>query len=199
MAIESNHLSQIVSPELPFALFEDYLDEEEASRLLRHCLTDLPWQTEQIRMFGQCHLAPRLSCSLGDDGLKYRYRGAQGATYPFTSKLNEVRLRLQGDFGNPFNFVLANRYRSGSDYVGWHADDEKDLIRHGTIASLSLGATRTFRLRDNRTRSVHSIQLKHRALLIMIAGCQENFKHTLVKTNQTVAERVNLSYRCVSN
>ena len=50
----------------------------------------------------------------------------------------------------PPNSCNANRYMSGEDSVGWHADDE-DLFdgigRDTLVLSLSLGASRTFRLR----------------------------------------------------
>lgn len=184
---------------LPIVLVENYLSDETADELLRHCLENVPWQVEHIKMFGQNHLAPRLSCSMGDDGLKYKYRGSQGRTFPFTPMLDSIRLRLAREYDVPFNFVLANRYRDGSDYVGWHADDEKDLLHRGTIASLSLGATRSFRLRANSTPYTETYCLKHGSLLLMFGNCQENFKHTLVKTACSVDERVNLSYRCVVN
>ena len=183
----------------PILLVKDYFDRKVADELLHHCLTNVPWQLERINMFGRSHIAPRLSCSMGDIGLKYQYRGAQGKTFPFTAKLLEIRANLVRDWDAPFNFVLANRYRDGSDYVGWHADDEIDLVSRGMIASLSLGASRTFRLRNNKTRKVQSIRLDHGSLLLMYGGCQENFKHTLTKTGRLVAERVNLSYRCVVN
>lgn len=193
------HLSSREEDEVPFLLVENYVDREEADDLLHHCLTNLPWQVERIDMFGRSHIAPRLSCSMGDSGLKYQYRGAQGKTFPFTTTLREIRANLVHDWDVPFNFVLANRYRDGSDYVGWHSDDERDLVNRGMIASLSLGATRTLRLRNNKTREVQSICLKHGSLLLMYGCCQENFKHTLTKTARLVTERVNLSYRCVVN
>ena len=193
------HLSSREEDEVPFLLVENYVDREEADGLLHHCQTKLPWQVERIDMFGRSHIAPRLSCSMGDSGLKYQYRGAQGKTFPFTTTLREIRANLVHDWDVPFNFVLANRYRDGSDYVGWHSDDERDLVSRGMIASLSLGGTRTLRLRNNKTREVRSIYLEHGSLLLMFGCCQENFKHTLTKTARLVPERVNLSYRCVVN
>ena len=43
--------------------------------------------------------------------------------------------------------MLLNLYRDGRDSMGWHADDEPELGPAPTIASLSLGALRRFRLR----------------------------------------------------
>jgi alkylated DNA repair dioxygenase AlkB len=43
--------------------------------------------------------------------------------------------------------VLLNLYRNGVDSMGWHSDDERELGERPVIASVSLGATRRFRLR----------------------------------------------------
>ena len=191
-----NHFG-VKSEYLPFRICNEYLSAAEATALLEHCLAYVPWQTEQVKMFGRSSLAPRLSCSIGASGLQYRYNGSQGVTAPWTAELNQLRSRLSTDLKTDFNFLLANQYRNGSDYVGWHADDEPDLVVHGTIASLSLGATREFRFRENRTKEVTSFTLTHGTLLLMSGQCQSQFKHTLVKTQQRVDKRVNLSFRCV--
>ena len=44
-----------------------------------------------------------------------------------------------------FNAVLVNGYRDGQDAMGWHRDNEKE-IDTSCIASLSLGAGRTFKV-----------------------------------------------------
>jgi alkylated DNA repair dioxygenase AlkB len=55
-----------------------------------------------------------------------------------------------------------------------------DLGPGAAIASLSLGTTRAFRLRqtqgaDSRT---YEVELRHNSLCLMTAGCQERYKHT---------------------
>ena len=49
-----------------------------------------------------------------------------------------------------FNHVLANRYRDGADSMGFHADDEPEFGPDPLIATLSLGASRRFRLAPRR-------------------------------------------------
>jgi alkylated DNA repair dioxygenase AlkB len=61
----------------------------------------------------------------------------------------------------------------------------KDLGPYTTIASLSLGTPRAFRLRQTDpieapktpTRT-YEINLGHNSLVLMNAGCQERYKHT---------------------
>ena len=182
---------------LAFTYIDSYLTKQEADCLFTHCVERIDWQFERVKMFGRELIAPRLSCSIGDRGLTYRYRGSQGTTFPFTTELHQLRSRLASDFQTEFNFVLANRYRSGSDYVGWHADDESDLNPNTMIVSLSLGASRTFRLRPRSGGNSVARVVSHGSLVVMFPGCQTRYKHTLTKSSKSIGERVNLSFRQV--
>jgi hypothetical protein len=85
-----------------------------------------------------------------------------------------------------FNRATKSLTRS----VGWHADQLSYLGPHCTIASLSLGTPRAFRLRPTDTVDpsystgkpirTYEIQLCHNTLVLMNAGCQERYKHTWV-------------------
>ena len=94
--------------------------------------------------------------------------------------------------------MLASRYRSGSDYVGWHSDNERDMGARPVIASLSLGASRVFRVRPRSGGSSKGLLLRHGSLLVMWGDSQSLFKHSVPRTAQPVGERVNLTYRYVS-
>ncbi|WP_281646541.1 alpha-ketoglutarate-dependent dioxygenase AlkB [Parendozoicomonas sp. Alg238-R29] len=100
--------------------------------------------------------------------------------------------------GYDFNSVLVNQYRGGRDSNGWHADNESELGEQPVIASVSLGAVRRFRLRNNKNKQqTYSIDLPHGSLLIMGAGVQEFWQHTLTKTAKAVEPRINLTFRKV--
>ena len=66
---------------------------------------------------------------------------------PWNSTLRDIREKVNGVASEQFNSVLANFYRDGNDKVDWHADDEEVLGQAPVIASVSLGATRKFRIR----------------------------------------------------
>jgi alkylated DNA repair dioxygenase AlkB len=100
-----------------------------------------------------------------------------------------VRTRIERELGQTPNFVLLNRYCTGADSMGWHRDDEAGCT--GDIASLSLGAERTFLLRpDGACRSTRLI-LEHGSLLIF----DGRMRHALPKTRRVLGERVNLTFR----
>jgi len=60
----------------------------------------------------------------------------------------------------PFNSMLVTMYRSGSDSIDWHADDEACLGPNPTVSSLSFGASRDFFLRKHVAHKV-SVSVLH--------------------------------------
>ena len=47
--------------------------------------------------------------------------------------------------GNEYVSCLVNLYEDENDHVPWHSDNEKEV--GPSVASISLGATRTFKMR----------------------------------------------------
>jgi alkylated DNA repair dioxygenase AlkB len=172
-------------------------DEADAAfAALRHAI---PWATHVIRLFGKPIDSPRLSAWIGDPGTAYRYSGTRFEPLPWPPALQALRERVASAAGVPFNSVLANLYRDGRDYMGWHGDDERDLGAQPVIASLSLGAARRFRVRHRRdARQALELELAPGSLLVMCGDTQRHHRHALPKTAKPVGERINLTFRRVS-
>ncbi len=77
--------------------------------------------------------------------------------------------------------------------MGWHADDEPEM--GNVIGSVSLGATRKFRIRHNVTRETKTFLVGNGTLIIMARTMQQFWQHELPKTKQAVGERINLTFR----
>jgi alkylated DNA repair dioxygenase AlkB len=140
------------------------------------------------------HLQPRLTASYGDKGVAYFYSGTENKALLWTPTLLEIKQRIEAIRGR-YNYCLLNRYRSGADSVGLHADNEPGM--GNVIGSLSLGATRTFRIRHNRTKETRLFPVGHGTLLIMAGTMQHFWKHEIPKTTQNVGERINLTFRMI--
>ena len=101
------------------------------------------WQRETFSIFGRQVDAPRTLTWFGDAGLNYRYTGVDHcAALGWPEPLRRLKDQVEMTAGQSFNFLLLNRYANGSEYMGWHRDDEQGC--RGDIASLSLGASRRF-------------------------------------------------------
>ncbi|KAH7929782.1 hypothetical protein BV22DRAFT_1029177 [Leucogyrophana mollusca] len=85
------------------------------------------------------------------------------------------------------NVAASNCYEGTKESVGFHSDHLTYLGPYPTIASLSLGTTRIFRLREvipsdqisTRRARTFNIPLAHNSLTIMHAATQETFKHAI--------------------
>src|SRR6185436_9632432 len=93
------------------------------------------------------HDTPRLIAWYGDAGKNYTFSGNTRTTLPWTSDLLFIKQKVEKEAGVTFNSVLLNLYRTGSDSVGWHRDNEKEFGENPIIASVSFGETRTFQLK----------------------------------------------------
>jgi alkylated DNA repair dioxygenase AlkB len=94
-----------------------------------------------------------------------------------------------------FNFAVSNRYLSGKDSIGWHSDQFLQIGKRLAIASLSLGATRLFKLKNKNCGDVFNYILESGSLLIMLPGCQDDWRHSVPKTARTVGELINWTFR----
>lgn len=182
------------APGLSIELHRGFLPDADAC--LDRLLDETPWLQGEIVVAGNRHAIPRLEAWYGDPGRSYTYSGRRLDPLPWTPRLADLRERCAAAAGEAFDSVLVNRYRTGDDAVGWHADDEPELGPQPVIASLSLGATRRFRLRrrDGRHDPV-SIDLEHGDLLVMRGPTQALWEHRLTRTALPVGERVNLTFR----
>jgi len=156
------------------------------------------WQDRTIRMYGKDIPLPRRTAWYGDPGTGYVYSGIENVPMPWTAAISTIRAAVEARCDVQFNSVLLNRYRTGKDSVAWHADDEPELGDQPCIASVSLGATRTFRFKHKRREDLQaSIALTHGSLLVMRGQTQANWLHCIPKTTKPVGERINLTFRQV--
>jgi len=176
-------------------LIEGFLTGDESAAFGSRLLGELAWHGEEIPLFGRRVAVPRLLCWYGDPGAVYRYSGVSHEPLPWHEVLADLRTRIEAFSGHAFNTVLCNRYRTGRDSMGWHADDEPELGERPFIASLSLGAERLFRIRHRRTARTLDVPLRDGNLLLMGGDLQSHWRHSIPKTARPCGERINLTFR----
>ncbi|MGU3792951.1 alpha-ketoglutarate-dependent dioxygenase AlkB family protein [Vibrio diabolicus] len=174
-----------------------FLSHLEADHYFDQLLKTLPWHQEPITMFGKSVLQPRLQAWHGDAA--YTYSGLTMQPHPWTPELTQLKVRCETIADVAFNSVLANLYRHGQDSMGWHQDNEPELGRNPVIASLNLGETRRFLLRNLHCKTEIEYELSHGSLLVMAGELQHHWKHCVPKTAKTKGERINLTFRQIFN
>ena len=176
-----------------------FCEAGEAERWYARLHAEIPWERHRLRLFGREVDSPRLSCWIGDADATYVYSRVRYVPRAWPDALLRIRERLRAQCGIEFNGVLANRYRDGSDGMGWHSDDEPEIDAGVPIASLSLGATRRFTLRHRADPALRSaIELEHGSLLLMAGGMQRHWQHALPKTTRAIGPRINLTFRRIA-
>lgn len=164
-------------------------------------LAEVPWRQESITLWGRTHPLPRLTCWMADPGCAYTYSGLTNSPSPWTASVLCLKARLEAQVGCRFNSLLLNLYRDGRDRMGWHADDEPELDPRAPIASLSLGAVRSFQLRPRQPPEAPqeklSLELGDGDLLLMDPPTQEHWQHQLPARRRVGQPRLNLTFRVV--
>lgn len=178
--------------------YPNFLTSGEASHYFKTIYEETQWQQDDIKVFGKVYPQPRLTALYASNSLPYSYSNITMHPTAFTFALSEIKKKVETIAQTEFTTCLLNLYRDGKDSNGWHADDEKELGKNPTIASVSLGASRVFKFRDKKAKSsVHSMSLEHGSLLLMKDATQHNWQHQVPKTSKFVEPRINLTFRTI--
>ena len=176
----------------------NFLPRQQADELLARSLAEVRWQSERLTLFGCERIAPRLVAWYGEHGVSYRYSGTERAANHWPAFIERLAAQVGDALAWRFNYALVNRYRSGSDMLGWHADDEADLGEEPVIATVSLGAARILRIRPRPGGPSVGGALAHGSLLLMWGRSQRDYKHCVPRTRKPVGERVSYTFRWTS-
>lgn len=178
-----------------------YLDRLALARsdteILQQLIAEVPWRREDVVMWGRRMPQPRLTAWYGDSGARYAYSGVTLDPLPWTPLLDDIKTRIETTVGESFNSVLLNYYRDEHDSIGFHSDDEPELGKEPVIASLSLGAERTFILKHKRSKLVAPahLRLASGSLLLMRGTTQSCWRHGIPKESRPCGPRINLTFR----
>lgn len=171
------------------------LGEEESKNYYERLDSNVPWQHDEVVLFGKHIITARKVAWYGDAGLSYTYSGTTKQALPWTPELGELKAIAETRSGVVFNSCLLNLYHDGREGMGWHSDDEKSLVKNGCIASMSFGAERKFSFRHKRTRETASVMLESGSLLLMAGETQTHWHHQLPKSAKVITPRINLTFR----
>ena len=192
--------SEIVIPDAEIFLYPTLLSYHEANQLFDTLKKNIIWEKQKIKLYGEVHDVPRLTAWYGDPNKSYIYSGIKLKTKPWNAVLLKIKEKIEKISKIKFNSVLLNLYRSGSDSVSWHSDDEPELGRNPVIGSLSLGETRQFQMKHKFNRDLkQKILLQHGSFLLMRGKTQHHWLHQIPKRKNLKGERINLTFRVIKH
>lgn len=191
-------MTKINLPDAELLFFPNFWETGEASVLFDLLKKELIWQQSAIKIFGKTVQEPRLTSWYGDEGKIYTYSGKTQIPNTWHQALLSIKDKIVKQSGRSeiYNSVLCNLYRTGSDSMGWHSDDEKELGINPVIASVNLGETRRFLFRYKKDKSLkYELALTHGSLLVMSGTMQHFWQHAVPKEPKRAQPRINLTFR----
>ena len=185
-------------PDAEIEYYPNFFKNDRADELFEKLRNEIPWQQDNINVYGKTHPQPRLTALFGNEGKSYSYSNIVMQPHHWNPLLVFIKNEIEEICQENFTTVLLNYYRDGKDSNGWHADNEKELGRNPVIASVSFGAERYFQLQHNFIKEQKlKIKLEHGSLLIMKGSTQHFWKHQIPKTNVAIGPRINGTFRII--
>ena len=170
-------------------------NEKEANQMCKELLDTIPWKQDEVVLFGKKIITKRKVAWYADAGITYTYAGVKKLGLQWTDTLLEIKQKLEAITGATYNACLLNLYHEGEEGMGWHRDNEKEIIPESSIASLSFGAVRKFAFKHTISNERLDIELENGSLLDMKGAIQGHWYHALPKTTRIKQLRINLTFR----
>ena len=185
-------------PDADIEYYPNFFESNRADEFFEKLKNEIPWQQDNITVFGKTHPQPRLTALFGNEGKPYSYSNIVMQPNTWNPLLLFIKNEIEEICQENFTTVLLNYYRDGKDSNGWHADNEKELGRNPVIVSVSFGSERSFHLQHNTIKEQKlKINLEHGSLLIMKGTTQHYWKHQIPKTAKEIGSRINLTFRII--
>ncbi len=156
-----------------------------ADALFDLLLEATPWRGRQVRMYDRVVPEPRVT---------HRWHAGEEPTPP--SVLLAMAAALSGRYGVAFTQIGANLYRDGSDSVAWHGDRVARELSEATVALISLGEPRPFKLRPKGGGPSIAYRPDRGDLLVMGGSCQRTWDHAVPKVARA-GPRMSVQFRHV--
>ena len=176
----------------------ELLDIVECHSLYDYFLNNLDWRHDTARIYGKTITTKRKIAWFADQDLDYNYSGTNRvADGVWDQKVLEVKNKLEKLLGFTFNSCLLNLYHNGNEGMAWHSDDQNHLDpNETTVAIISLGAERFFKLRETKDKICkHKILLQQGSLLLMLNQTQQYWQHEIPKMAAIKEPRISLTFR----
>jgi alkylated DNA repair dioxygenase AlkB len=108
--------------------------------------------------------------------------------------LVEMAAALSERYGVTFTQIGVNLYRDGSDSVAWHGDRIARALPEATVALVSLGEPRPFKLRPKGGGSAIGYIPGRGDLLVLGGSCQRTWDHAVPKVRRA-GPRMSVQFR----
>ncbi|MFN2556765.1 MAG: alpha-ketoglutarate-dependent dioxygenase AlkB [Nitriliruptorales bacterium] len=168
-----------------------------AGTLFEEVLAVTAWSSRVVHMYERKVPEPRLTARwqvgpAAEEPMEVGRHSEEGvAPLPVIKEMADV---LGRRYGVRFTSVGCNLYRDGRDSVAWHGDRIARDLPQATIAIVSLGEPRAFRLRPKGGGRSVGYRVGGGDLLVMGGSCQRTWDHAVPKV-RSAGPRISITFR----
>jgi alkylated DNA repair dioxygenase AlkB len=151
------------------------------AELFDELLADAPWEQNTRKMWDNEVVVPRLTASIA---------------YPFPSLIAALVAPLDERYDIVFDSCFINLYRDGNDAVAWHADTVRKKMTDPMVATISLGARRSFLVRPaGGGPVVRRYNPGEGDLIVMGGAMQHHWHHAVPREKSASGARMSVTLR----
>lgn len=171
--------------------------KSDTDYFFKELMNNIAWKNDEAVIFGKHFITKRKVAWYGDKPFEYSYSNKTKIALPWTEALKTIKAITEEKTKETYNSCLLNLYHDGNEGMAWHSDAEKDLKKHGAIASLSFGAARKFSFKHKTDQTKIDVHLEHGSLLVMKGTTQTHWLHRLPPSTKITTPRINLTFRTI--
>lgn len=197
--------------------YKNFIFEYERDYIFKLFEKNIIYYTDeesQVIIYGNKIDIPRKQVAYGELGTTYTFSNVtvNAKDWNENSELCKIIKKIRDKVAKRFNynpnFVLINRYENGDKSIGYHSDDEKDLIENSPIVGVSFGAEReilfkfepkkkffTYINNLNKKRQNKSLMLTNGSIFCIHYPTNLFWKHSIPKIKKVYSPRISLTFR----
>ena len=156
-----------------------------AAAVFDDLVAHVPWRAGRRLMYGRFVDEPRLHA------FRREAMGGCGVALPVIDRMASL---LSRRYAVALPQVGLNYYRDGADSVAWHGDTVGRDLTQTTVAIVSVGGHRPFRLRSRAGGEHHEFLVGGGDLLVMGGSCQRTWYHAVPKVREA-PPRISITFR----
>jgi alkylated DNA repair dioxygenase AlkB len=191
----NDNIPNIINQDGDALYYPQAIPAEQLSHFYNELFNKISWEQDCVMMFGKEIITKRKVAFYSDPMISYTYSGKLKVGLPWSQELLVIKEIVESFTKVKYNACLLNLYHNGDESMGWHSDNEKEIIVNSSIASLSIGAERKFSFKHKTTKETVSVLLENGSLLEMKGAIQQNWWHALPKSKRVTEPRINLTFR----
>lgn len=176
----------------PYVRYEDNAFTTTVQDTLHQFVAD---NSTKFTSVGNC----RDTLYFGEYG--YKYSGGQHDVQAMPTVLEDLLQLIKPhltDKDAKLNSCLVSRYKTGSDFIPPHRDDEPVINPESEIVTVSIGVDRVMKFTDNTGADIRSLTLKNASVLITNRRAQDFWLHEIEKSDAITDERVSFTFRHIA-